>query len=69
MLNICFEVLGCFLQSVQYSQQFKIKIKIKKNFYNLLKFLIFCELFLQLRTPSFQKIVNTLKEQLNNSLR
>jgi hypothetical protein len=35
----------------------------------LLKFVICCELFLQLRTPSFKKIVNTLKEQSNYSLR
>jgi hypothetical protein len=40
-----------------------------KIFDKLLKFIIFCELFLQLRTPSFQKIVNTMKEQLNYSLR
>jgi hypothetical protein len=72
MLNICFEVLGCFLQSIQYSQQFKIKKLFKKFFDKLLKFVICCELFLQLRKPSFQKIVNTLKErkeQSNYSLR
>ncbi len=40
-----------------------------KNFDKLLKFIIYCELFLQLRTPSFEKIVNTLKEQLNYALR
>jgi hypothetical protein len=55
MLNICFEVLWCFLQSTQYLQQFKIKQKFKKNFEKLLKFVIFYELFLQLRTPSFEK--------------
>jgi hypothetical protein len=35
----------------------------------LTKFVICCELFQQLRTPSFQKTVNTLKEQSNYSLR
>jgi hypothetical protein len=69
MLNICFEVLGCFLQSIQYSKQFEIKKKIKNFFDKLLKFVIFCDLFLQLRIPSIQKIVNTLKEQLNHALR
>ncbi len=43
MLNICFEVL-----------EFKKK-KIMKKLDKLLKFVIHCELFLQLRTPSFRK--------------